>query len=107
MKVSPSLRYSQLKNKIDDSFYFSGFIARSVINYQFNNTLSFQIIGEFNNFNKSFFYQPLLKWNPNLFTIFILEEPMGIQKSNQKIGMGLKTVNFILNSNINSIYNLL
>ena len=72
LRISPSLRYSQLKNKEDGSLYFSGFIARSTINYQFNPNFSFRLIGEFNDFDKVFFLQPLLKWNPNPFTIFYI-----------------------------------
>ena len=72
LRISPSLRYSQLKNKEDGSLYFSGFIARSTINYQFNPNFSFRLIGEFNDFDKIFFLQPLLKWNPNPFTIFYI-----------------------------------
>ena len=72
LRISPSLRYSQLKIKEDASLYFSGFIARSTINYQFNPNFSFRLIGEFNDFDKIFFLQPLLKWNPNPFTIFYI-----------------------------------
>lgn len=72
LRISPSLRYSQLKNKENGSLYFSGFIARSTINYQFNPNFSFRLIGEFNDFDKIFFLQPLLKWNPNPFTIFYI-----------------------------------
>ena len=72
LRFSPSFHYSQLKNKDDQSLYFSGYIARANLNYQFNPNLSFRIIGEFNDFDKSFFLQPLLKWNPNPFTIFYI-----------------------------------
>lgn len=72
LRFSASFRYSQLKNKDDQSLYFSGYIARANLNYQFNPNLSFRIIGEFNDFDKSFFLQPLLKWNPNPFTIFYI-----------------------------------
>ncbi len=72
LRISPSLRYSQLKNKENGSLYFSGFIARSTINYQFNPNFSFRLIGEFNDFDNAFFLQPLLKWNPNPFTIFYI-----------------------------------
>lgn len=70
LRFSHSLRYSQLKNKKDESLYFSGYIARVNLNYQFNPNLSFRLISEFNDFDKAFFFQPLLKWNPNPFTIF-------------------------------------
>ena len=82
LTFSSSLRYSQLKNKTDESLYFSGYIARSVVNYQFNNELSFRVIGEFDNFNNTFFYQPLLKWNPNPFTIFYIGGTNGYSELN-------------------------
>jgi hypothetical protein len=89
LTISPSFRYSQLKNKSDDSFYFRGYIARTEINYQFNNTLSFRLIGEFNEFEENFFYQPLLKWNPNPFTIFYIGGTNGysILNTNNKYGI--------------------
>jgi len=84
LRISPSLRYSQLKNKIDNSLYFSGFIARGNLNYQFNPYLSFRLIGEFNDFDKEFFLQPLLKWNPNPFTIFYIGGTNGYSLLDQK-----------------------
>ena len=72
LRISQSLRYNQLRSRVDDSYYFKGYIARINMNYQFNQNLSFRIIGEYNDFNDSFFVQPLLKWNPNPFTIFYI-----------------------------------
>lgn len=72
LRVSPSFRYTHLKNKEDGSFYLKGYIGRLNINYQFNKTVSFRIIGEYNEFDEAFFYQPLFKWNPNPFTIFYI-----------------------------------
>lgn len=84
VRISPSLRYSQLKNKTDDSYYFSGFIARTTFNFQFNPNLSFRLIGEFNNFDNTYFLQPLLKWNPNPFTIFYIGGTNGYSLLDQK-----------------------
>lgn len=72
LQLSQSLRYNELRAKQDNSIYFKGYIARLNINYQFNQDLSFRIIGEYNDFNDRFFVQPLLKWNPNPFTIFYI-----------------------------------
>ena len=72
LRISPSFRYTHLKNKEDGSFYFKGYIGRLNVNYQFNKTLSFRIIGEYIDFDEAFFYQPLFKWNPNPFTIFYI-----------------------------------
>ncbi len=80
LRISPSLRYSQLKNKTDNTYYFSGFIARTTFNFQFNPNLFFRLIGEFNNFDDTYFLQPLLKWNPNPFTIFYIGGTNGYSK---------------------------
>ena len=69
---TPSIRYSELRSKEDNRLYFKGYIGRLNINYQFNQNLSFRLIGEYNDFDKVFFVQPLLKWNPSPFTIFYI-----------------------------------
>ena len=84
IRFSPSFRYSQLKNKTTGDLYFSGFIARANLNYQFNPTLSFRLIGELNDFDKGFFFQPLLKWNPNPFTIFYIGGTNGYSRIENK-----------------------
>jgi hypothetical protein len=90
LRFSPSFRYSQLKNKLDQSLYFSGFIARTTINYQFNTNFSFRVIGEFNDFDKAFFFQPLLKWNPNPFTIFYIGGTNGYSRIDEKNRYGIE-----------------
>ena len=90
LRLSPSLRYSQLKNKVDQSLYFSGFIARTTLNYQFNNNLSFRVIGEFNDFDEAYFFQPLLKWNPNPFTIFYIGGTNGYSRVDEKSHYGIE-----------------
>ena len=90
IRFSPSVRYSQLKNKMNNSLYFSGFIARSVLNFQFNDALSFRLVGEFNDFDKNFFYQPLLKWNPNPFTIFYIGGTNGYSQINTNNRYGIE-----------------
>ena len=95
LQLSPSIRYSQLRNKIDQSLYFSGFIARANLNYQFNPNLSFRIIGEFNDFDKNFFIQPLLKWNPNPFTIFYIGGTNGYSRVDEKNRYGIENLSLI------------
>ena len=81
LRISPSFRYSHLRNKIDDSYYFKGYIGRLNMNYQFNESLSIRLIAEYDDFETTFFYQPLLKWNPNPFTIFYIGGTNGYSKS--------------------------
>jgi hypothetical protein len=96
LRFSPSLRYSQLKNQEDQSLYFSGYIARANLNYQFNPNLSFRIVGEFNDFDKSYFIQPLLKWNPNPFTIFYIGGTNGYSQIETKKRYGIENSQFYL-----------
>lgn len=84
LRISQSLRYSQLRSKQDQSLYFKGYIARVNVNYQFNQNLSFRFIGEFNDFDHSFFVQPLLKWNPNPFTIFFIGGNNGYSRIDER-----------------------
>ena len=70
LRIRTTIRYGQLKSKVDQSIYFSGALTRTTVNYQFNNNLSFRLVGEHNSFDDKFFIQPLLKWNPNPFTVF-------------------------------------
>lgn len=69
LRLSPTIRYEELRSKVDNSLYFKGYIGRINANYQFNQNLSFRLIGEYNDYDKNFFIQPLLRWNPNPFTI--------------------------------------
>ena len=70
LRIRTTIRYGQLKSKVDQSIYFSGSLTRTTVNYQFNNNLSFRLVGEHKSFDDKFFIQPLLKWNPNPFTVF-------------------------------------
>ena len=96
LRLSQSLRYSQLRSKIDDSLYFKGYIARVNMNYQFNQDLSFRVIGEYNDFDKSFFVQPLLKWNPDPFTIFYIGGTNGYSRIEQQNNFHINDAQFYL-----------
>jgi len=48
------------------------------------------VIGEFNNFDQTFFFQPLLKWNPNPFTIFYIGGTQGYSELEKKQRYGIE-----------------
>ena len=50
--------------------FLDGYIARLDLRYQFNTSLNFRIISEYNEFSDKFFIQPLISWRPNPDTIF-------------------------------------
>ena len=81
LRISESVRYSQFRVKGEELLDFKGYIARVNINYQFNQDLSFRLIGEYNDFDQGFFVQPLLKWNPSPFTIFYVGGTNGYSRS--------------------------
>lgn len=87
LRIRQSIRYSQMRSKVDNSFYYKGYIARVNMNYQFTKDLSFRIIGEYNEFDDELFVQPLLKWNPNPATVFFIGGSRGYMQpeSNKKL----------------------
>ena len=55
LRISPSFRYSHLRNKIDDSYYYKGYVRRLNMNCQFNESLSIRLIAEYDDFETTFF----------------------------------------------------
>ena len=78
INLSSSINYSRLENLENNKAIYDGYISRLSFSYQFNNDLSLRLVSEFNKFNDTFLFQPLLKWNPNPSTIFYIG---GIQNS--------------------------
>jgi len=77
LRIGQSIRFSQMRSKEDNSLYFKGYIGRFITNYQFNKDLSFRIVSEYNEFDDTLFIQPLLKWNPNPFTVLFVGGSQG------------------------------
>jgi len=80
-RISPSLRYNELRNKLDGSLYYKGYITRINFNYQFNRDFSIRLITEYDDFDKTIFSQPLIKWNPNPFTLFYVGGNIGYSRA--------------------------
>ena len=94
LSFGPSIRYSRLRDRVSNEEFFEGYIFRSTLNYQFNNTLSFRLIGEANSFNNKSFVQTLLKWNPNPFTIFYIGGTNGFSYLDSFNSFKINQVNF-------------
>lgn len=71
-RLTPSLRYSEMARLDKNSKFYKGYIVRMNMNYQFNQNLSFRLVGEINTFDNDYLIQPLLQWNPTPFTIFYI-----------------------------------
>jgi hypothetical protein len=69
-RITPSINFEKLKRIDRDDYFFDGYIARMDLRYQFNTSLNFRIISEYNEFSDKFFIQPLISWRPNPDTIF-------------------------------------
>ena len=78
INLNSSINYSRLENLDNNKAIYDGYISRFSFRYQFNNDLSLRLVSEYNKFNDTFLFQPLLKWNPNPSTIFYIG---GIQNS--------------------------
>ncbi|MFM1877745.1 MAG: hypothetical protein RLZZ241_611, partial [Bacteroidota bacterium] len=72
LRISPSLRYARLQDFNTNKDYYQGYILRTNLNFQFNSEISLRVVNEMNNFSDTMFFQTLLKYNPNPFTIFFI-----------------------------------
>ena len=52
--------------------YYSGYLVGIRVNYQYNQALSFRLLGQYNDFSQTFQLQPLLSYQPSPFTIFYI-----------------------------------
>jgi len=52
--------------------YYSGYLTGIRMNYQYNQALSFRLLGQYNDFSQTFQLQPLLSYQPSPFTIFYI-----------------------------------
>ena len=89
LRIRTTIRYGQLKSKVDESIYFSGALSRTTVNYQFNNNLSFRLVGEYNSFDNKFFFSPYSSGIPIHLQSFMLVAAMVIadQRSIHRLEM--------------------
>ena len=66
--IRPMVAYSRLKNRATGDNYFSGYIARLRLGYQFTRSFFFRTVVQYNDFNKSLEVDPLLTYKLNAFT---------------------------------------
>ena len=52
--------------------YYSGYLTGIRMNYQYNQALSFRLLGQYNDFSQTFQLQPLVSYQPSPFTIFYI-----------------------------------
>lgn len=68
LTISPQFAYSQLSDRETGEDYFSGFILRSRIKYQFSRRLYLRTIVQYNDFNQALEIDPLITYKINAFT---------------------------------------
>jgi hypothetical protein len=61
---------SRLSSVETGELFFDGYIARTVAKYQFTPQLLLRVIGQYNSFNKTFDFYPLISYKLNPFTTF-------------------------------------
>jgi len=57
-------------DKIEE--HYSGYLTGIRMNYQYNQALSFRLLGQYNDFSQTFQLQPLVSYQPSPFTIFYI-----------------------------------
>jgi len=68
MSVRPQFSYSRLSDKETGEDFFSGYIARARVKYQFNRYFFLRTVVQYSDFTKSLEIDPLLTYKVNVFT---------------------------------------
>ena len=68
LAVQPMFAYSRLKNRSTGENFFSGYIARVRVKYQFTRNFFFRTVVQYNDFSKSLEVDPLFTYKLNAFT---------------------------------------
>ena len=70
MVISNGLNYSRLRNRSTGENYFSGYIVRSQLRYQFTRKLKTRVIVQYNDFAERMEIDPLVTYRISPFTVF-------------------------------------
>jgi hypothetical protein len=70
MVISNGLNYSRLRNRSTGDNYFSGYILRSQLRYQFTRKLKTRVIVQYNDFAERMEVDPLVTYRISPFTVF-------------------------------------
>lgn len=68
--IEPSFRYSELRDLETGDAFFSGYILRSKLSFQFTRELSVRLVMQYNDFDEQFDLEPLVAYQINPFTVF-------------------------------------
>lgn len=68
--IDSGLNYSRLRNRTTGENYFSGYILRSRLNYQFTRKLLTRVIVQYNDFAERLEVDPLVTYRISPFTVF-------------------------------------
>jgi hypothetical protein len=70
MTVFSNLNHSRLRNRTTNENYFSGYVARTRVNYQFTRKLLTRVIVQYNDFSQRLDVDPLVTYRISPFTVF-------------------------------------
>jgi hypothetical protein len=83
--IEPSLSYERLRRQ-DGEELFSGYIARTRFNLQYNRELNLRVVLQYNEFGERLDVEPLLVYQLNPFSIFYVGSTFGSSKFDE-LGM--------------------
>jgi hypothetical protein len=72
LSISPRFMHSRLDSEATGDEFFSGYIVRNRLNYQFTKRLFMRVITQYNDFSKSLEVDPLVTYKVNPFTAVYL-----------------------------------
>ena len=68
--IQPRVTYAELRDRETGGAFFSGYIARTRLNYQFTRRLLTRVVVQYNDFNERLEVDPLVTYRINPFTAF-------------------------------------
>jgi hypothetical protein len=84
--IQPSLQYSELHDRDSGEEYFSGYILRARTVFQFTREFFVRLVVQYDDFNKSLSFEPLITYRLNPFSMFYIGSTHGYVDYSQPSG---------------------
>lgn len=75
--IQPSIQYSELHDRDSGEQYFSGYILRARTVFQFSREFFVRLVVQYNDFDKTLSFEPLLTYRLNPFSMFYIGSTHG------------------------------
>ena len=93
LTINPQIEYIKSDSADTGGNIFEGYATRTRLDYQVTREFSLRFITQYNDFNKTWEFDPLLTYRLNSFTVFYLGSTHDVHDYDGKNGIDLKQYN--------------